>query len=162
MIGQIEGGTAQGLGFALMEEIQLEDGQIRERSFTDYLIPTILDMPPVDSCSIEEPEPDAPFGAKGVGEPPTIVAPAAIVAALRAALGRRPQPDPGDARTTSSGLREPPGIPPWPPFPDEAGARAGSPAAAGLPHRRGAAARALARSLPERAGDALTPARNRR
>jgi xanthine dehydrogenase D subunit len=86
--GQIEGGTAQGLGLALMEEIQVNEGRIRNASFTDYLIPTILDMPPVVSELVEEPEPNVPFGVKGVGEPSTIVAPAAIAAALREATGR--------------------------------------------------------------------------
>jgi len=86
--GQIEGGTAQGLGLALMEEIQTRDGLITNASFTDYLIPTALDMPPVDSVLIEVPEPGAPYGVKGVGEPPTVVSTAAIVAALRAATGR--------------------------------------------------------------------------
>jgi len=86
--GQIEGGTAQGLGLALMEEIQTRDGLITNASFTDYLIPTTLDMPPVESVLIEDPEPDAPYGVKGVGEPPTVVSTAAIVAALRAATGR--------------------------------------------------------------------------
>jgi xanthine dehydrogenase D subunit len=86
--GQIEGGTAQGLGLALMEEIQVAEGVVRNASFTDYLIPTILDMPSVVSEVIEEPEPGAPFGAKGAGEPSTIVAPAAIAAALRRATGR--------------------------------------------------------------------------
>jgi CO/xanthine dehydrogenase Mo-binding subunit len=86
--GQIEGGTAQGLGLALMEEIQTQDGLITNASFTDYLIPTALDMPPVVAELIEEPEPDAPFGVKGVGEPPTVVSTAAIVSALRDATGR--------------------------------------------------------------------------
>ncbi len=86
--GQIEGGTAQGLGLALMEEIQTRDGAITNASFTDYLIPTFLDMPPVVSELIEDPEPDAPYGVKGVGEPPTVVSTAAIVAALRDATGR--------------------------------------------------------------------------
>jgi CO/xanthine dehydrogenase Mo-binding subunit len=86
--GQIEGGTAQGLGLALMEEIQTRDGVIANASFTDYLIPTFLDMPPVVSELIEEPEPDAPYGVKGVGEPPTVVSTAAIVAALRNATSR--------------------------------------------------------------------------
>jgi CO/xanthine dehydrogenase Mo-binding subunit len=86
--GQIEGGTAQGLGLALMEEIQTRDGLITNASFTDYLIPTTLDMPPVVSELIEDPEPDAPYGVKGVGEPPTVVSTAAVVAALRAATGR--------------------------------------------------------------------------
>ncbi len=86
--GQIEGGTAQGLGLALMEEIQTHDGLITNASFTDYLIPTFLDMPPVVSELIEDPEPDAPYGLKGVGEPPTVVSTAAIAAALRDATGR--------------------------------------------------------------------------
>ncbi|MFL5757799.1 MAG: molybdopterin cofactor-binding domain-containing protein, partial [Chloroflexota bacterium] len=86
--GQIEGGTAQGLGLALMEEIQTRDGRITNASFTDYLIPTTLDMPPVESVLIEDPEPDAPYGVKGVGEPPTVVSTAAVAAALRAATGR--------------------------------------------------------------------------
>jgi xanthine dehydrogenase D subunit len=86
--GQIEGGAAMGLGLALMEEVQLADGRIRNASFTDYLIPTILDMPPVVSAIVEEPEPDVPYGAKGVGEMATLVATPAIVAALRAATGR--------------------------------------------------------------------------
>jgi CO/xanthine dehydrogenase Mo-binding subunit len=86
--GQIEGGIAQGLGLALMEEIQTRDGLITNASFTDYLIPTTLDMPPVETLLIEDPEPDAPYGVKGVGEPPTVVSTAAIVAALRDATGR--------------------------------------------------------------------------
>ena len=88
LTGQIEGGTAQGLGLGLMEEVQLADGVIRNPSFTDYLIPTILDMPPVVSVAVEEPEPGSPYGLKGVGESPTIVATAAVVAALRDATGR--------------------------------------------------------------------------
>jgi CO/xanthine dehydrogenase Mo-binding subunit len=86
--GQIEGGAAQGLGLALMEEIQVRDGKIVNASFTDYLLPTTLDMPPVEIELVEVPEPDAPYGVKGVGEPPTVVSTAAIVAALRDATGR--------------------------------------------------------------------------
>lgn len=86
--GQIEGGTAQGLGLALMEEIVTRDGQILNASFTDYLLPTALDMPPVEIELVEVPEPDAPYGVKGVGEPPTVVSTAAIVSAMRAATGR--------------------------------------------------------------------------
>ncbi len=86
--GQIEGGTAQGLGLALMEEIQTRDGLITNASFTDYLIPTALDMPPVVSELVEDPEPDAPYGLKGVGEFSTVVSTAAVAAALRDATGR--------------------------------------------------------------------------
>jgi len=88
VIGQLEGGIAQGLGLAVMEEVQLKDGAVRNASFTDYLLPTMLDMPPVVCDLIEFPHPDAPYGAKGVGEPPTISSTPAIVAAIRAATGR--------------------------------------------------------------------------
>jgi xanthine dehydrogenase D subunit len=85
--GQIEGGTAQGLGLALMEEIQVSESRLRNPSFTDYLIPTILDMPPVRMQVLELGDPLAPYGAKGVGEPPTISSTPAIVSAVRAATG---------------------------------------------------------------------------
>jgi xanthine dehydrogenase D subunit len=86
--GQIEGGIAQGLGLALLEEIQVSEGKIQNASFTDYLIPTILDMPPVRAEILELADPDAPYGLKGVGEPPTIASTPAIVSALRAATGQ--------------------------------------------------------------------------
>ena len=86
--GQIEGGIAQGLGLASMEGIRLKDGKIQNASFTDYLIPTILDMPPVRMEILELADPEAPYGLKGVGEPPTIASTPAIVAALRDATGK--------------------------------------------------------------------------
>jgi xanthine dehydrogenase D subunit len=85
--GQIHGGTAQGLGLAIMEEIQVKEGQIANPSFTDYLIPTILDMPPMRIDVLEYPDPNAPYGLRGVGEPPTISSGPAIAAAIRAATG---------------------------------------------------------------------------
>jgi xanthine dehydrogenase D subunit len=85
--GQIHGGTAQGLGLAIMEEVQVVDGQIRNASFTDYLLPTILDMPPMRVELLEYPDPNAPYGLRGVGEPPTISSGPAVVAAVRAATG---------------------------------------------------------------------------
>lgn len=89
VVGQIEGGIAQGLGLAVMEEIIQIDGVVRNASFTDYLLPTFMDMPPVRIALVEEPEPQAPMGAKGVGEPPTVSSTPAIVAAIRDALGDR-------------------------------------------------------------------------
>ena len=86
VLGQIEGGISQGLGLAVMEEIVQIDGTIRNASFTDYLLPTMLDMPPVVATLVEEPDPQAPLGAKGVGEPPCISVTPAIVAAIRDAL----------------------------------------------------------------------------
>ncbi|HEY6309675.1 MAG TPA: molybdopterin cofactor-binding domain-containing protein [Streptosporangiaceae bacterium] len=84
---QIHGGIAQGLGLAVMEEIQVTDGVVRNPSFTDYLIPTILDMPPVRLDVLELADPHAPYGLRGVGEPPTISSTPAVVAAIRAATG---------------------------------------------------------------------------
>jgi CO/xanthine dehydrogenase Mo-binding subunit len=88
VLGQIEGGIAQGLGLAVMEEIIMTDGRVRNPSFTDYLLPTFLDMPNVIAALIEEPDPIAPLGAKGVGEPPTVSSTPAIVAAIRDAIGK--------------------------------------------------------------------------
>jgi xanthine dehydrogenase D subunit len=87
-LGQLEGGIAQGLGLAVMEEIVLENGKVKNPSFTDYLLPTALDAPTVVAVMIEEPEPQAPLGAKGIGEPPCISVTPAIVAAIRAATGK--------------------------------------------------------------------------
>jgi CO/xanthine dehydrogenase Mo-binding subunit len=87
VIGQIQGGTAQGLGLAVMEEILVKDGLIRNPSFTDYLLPTILDMPPMRIEVLEYPDPHAPYGLRGVGEPPTISSGPAVAAAIRQATG---------------------------------------------------------------------------
>ncbi|MEY4820225.1 MAG: hypothetical protein RL200_937 [Actinomycetota bacterium] len=87
-IGQLEGGIAQGLGLAVMEEIVMKDGKVRNPSFTDYLLPTALDAPDVVAVMIEEYEPQAPLGAKGIGEPPCISVTPAIVVAIRNAIGK--------------------------------------------------------------------------
>ncbi len=86
--GQIEGGIAQGVGLAVMEEIIQVNGHVKNASFTDYLLPTFLDMPDVVIGLVEEPEPQAPLGAKGVGEPPTVSSTPAVVAAIRDAIGK--------------------------------------------------------------------------
>jgi CO/xanthine dehydrogenase Mo-binding subunit/aerobic-type carbon monoxide dehydrogenase small subunit (CoxS/CutS family) len=83
--GQIEGGAAQGLGMALMEEFFPGKGE----NLHDYLIPTIGDMPPVESILIEDPSPAGPFGAKGVGEQALIPTAPAILNALYDAVGVR-------------------------------------------------------------------------
>jgi CO/xanthine dehydrogenase Mo-binding subunit len=118
--GQIEGGTAQGLGFALMEELRAENGVVRNPSFTDYLIPTFADMPPMQTYAVEEPDPGVPYGLKGIGEAPSIVSTAAIVAALRDATGRelnRAPVTPDDL----AGLRPPRATSGPPPVPDVPG-----------------------------------------
>ena len=110
--GQIEGGSAQGLGLALLEEIQIVDGKVLNASFTDYLLPTILDMPPMRIEVLEHADPEAPYGLKGVGEPPNISTPPAIAAALRDATGRALRAHPGAPRAPRrarprGGLRRP-------------------------------------------------------
>jgi CO/xanthine dehydrogenase Mo-binding subunit len=88
VLGQIHGGILQGVGLATMEQLVIRDGHVLNASFTDYLLPTILDAPHVEAVLLEEPDPWGPYGAKGVGEPPTISSPAAVAAAIRAATGR--------------------------------------------------------------------------
>ncbi len=87
VVGQIEGGISQGMGLAVMEEVLFDGGKVANGSFTDYLIPTFADMPPVEVSLIEEPEAGAPFGAKGVGETPSLASTPAVAAAIRAATG---------------------------------------------------------------------------
>ncbi|MGY1633634.1 xanthine dehydrogenase subunit D [Geodermatophilus sp. SYSU D01186] len=88
VVGQIHGGSAQGMGLALMEEVVVADGHVRNPSFTDYLLPTVLDVPPMRVEVLENPDPHAPYGVRGVGEPPTISSGPAVAAAVRAACGR--------------------------------------------------------------------------
>ncbi|WP_033292674.1 xanthine dehydrogenase family protein molybdopterin-binding subunit [Amycolatopsis jejuensis] len=85
--GQLHGGSAQGLGLALMEEVVIQDGKVLNPSFTDYLIPTVLDMPPMRLEILQTPHPGRPYGSNGMAEVPNITAPPAIVAAVRAATG---------------------------------------------------------------------------
>ena len=85
--GQIEGGTVQGLGLAVMEELQITGGRVRNPSFTDYLIPTMLDVPPMPMKIFEFPHPDSPYGLNGVGEPPNLSSTPAVLNALRDATG---------------------------------------------------------------------------
>lgn len=87
VLGQIEGGTMQGVGLAVMEEILVDNGIIKNANFTDYLLPTFLDAPDIAAELVEQPSSWGPYGAKGVGEPPTISSTAAIVAAIRNATG---------------------------------------------------------------------------
>jgi CO/xanthine dehydrogenase Mo-binding subunit len=81
--GQIEGGTAQGLGYALLEEVVMREGRMTNAQLTNYLIPTTLDTPPIDVVMLENPYRGGPFGAKGVGELPIDGVAPAVVNALR-------------------------------------------------------------------------------
>ena len=86
--GQLEGGSAQGVGLAIFEELCTADGIPLNTGFDDYVIPTTVDMPVVEWRCVEQAEPDAPYGAKGIGEGPAISSTPAVVAAIRAATGR--------------------------------------------------------------------------
>ncbi|GGQ76662.1 xanthine dehydrogenase family protein molybdopterin-binding subunit [Streptomyces pilosus] len=89
VIGQIQGGTTQGLGMAVMEEILVDSGtaKVRNPSFTDYLIPTILDTPTIPVDLLELADDHAPYGLRGVGEAPTLSSTPAVLAAIRDATG---------------------------------------------------------------------------
>jgi CO/xanthine dehydrogenase Mo-binding subunit len=88
--GQLLGGTAQGLGWALFEELAHDElGQLRTGSFVDYAIPAAGSVPPIELEIVEVPAPDGPFGAKGIGEAPVIATAAAVANAIAAAVGVR-------------------------------------------------------------------------
>ncbi|RJX36529.1 MAG: hypothetical protein C4525_00230 [Desulfarculus sp.] len=86
--GQVEGGVHMGLGFAMYEQIMLdEQGRMKNPYLLDYRIPTVMDMPPVIPILVESQDPVGPFGAKGVGEMATIGMPEALIAAVAEATG---------------------------------------------------------------------------
>jgi len=87
--GQIEGGVVQGIGFTIFENLALDNGRLLNPNFTEYLLPTVLDVPPIKTLIDEEPDPTGPFGAKGIGEPPIIPPSAAIANAVFDATGAR-------------------------------------------------------------------------
>ncbi|HEY2793256.1 MAG TPA: molybdopterin cofactor-binding domain-containing protein [Micromonosporaceae bacterium] len=87
--GQLQGGTLQGMGLAVMEELVVSDGRVLNPSFSDYLIPTMADAPPIIVEIMEFADPHAPYGVRGIGELPAISSTAAVAAAVNAATGRR-------------------------------------------------------------------------
>ncbi|MEU1515937.1 molybdopterin cofactor-binding domain-containing protein [Streptomyces sp. NPDC005811] len=89
VLGQIQGGTTQGLGVAVMEEIIVDPrtAKVKNPSFTDYLIPTILDTPTIPVDVLELADDHAPYGLRGIGEAPTLSSTPAVLAAVRAATG---------------------------------------------------------------------------
>jgi CO/xanthine dehydrogenase Mo-binding subunit len=87
--GQIQGGSAQGLGYALMEEVVVEDGVIQTPSLSEYLIPTSCDIPTTESIILESGTGVGPFGAKGIGEPSLTPAAPAVANAVADAIGVR-------------------------------------------------------------------------
>ncbi|HEY4620119.1 MAG TPA: molybdopterin cofactor-binding domain-containing protein, partial [Gaiellaceae bacterium] len=89
--GQVEGGTAMGIGLALSEELVIFDGQIAAPNLHDYGLPTAVDVPRIAVELVETIDPLGPFGAKGVGESGIIPPPAAIANAIADATGIRPR-----------------------------------------------------------------------
>jgi len=87
--GQIEGGTIQGLGYALMEEMIHKDGVVVNPNLGDYYVPTSLDVPELKSIIVEYPGALGPYGAKAIGEPPIVLPAPAIVNAIDNAIGVR-------------------------------------------------------------------------
>ncbi|WP_217142067.1 xanthine dehydrogenase family protein molybdopterin-binding subunit [Streptomyces sp. AC627_RSS907] len=89
VVGQIQGGTTQGLGIAVMEEIVVDPktAKVQNPSFTDYLLPTILDTPTIPVDVLELADEHAPYGLRGIGEAPTLSSTPAVLAAIRNATG---------------------------------------------------------------------------
>ena len=103
--GQIQGGVAQGLGFALMEELVWDGGRLANPSFMDYKIPGTIDLPDaIHPIIIENPEPSHPFGVKGIGEPPMIGVAAALANAVDSATEVRVRRLPITAERVLRGL----------------------------------------------------------
>lgn len=109
--GQIEGGVAMGLGYALMEEVVLKNGVPQNLSLQNYLIPTILDVPRIKSIVLEMPNAHGPYGAKGIGEMPNIPATPAILNAIANACGGRVRSLPADPEKVYWAIKEAGGAP---------------------------------------------------
>lgn len=103
--GQILGGVSMGVGYALMEEVELHEGKIGNTNYESYLIPTALDMPQVTPIVLECPGPYGPLGAKGLGEPATCNVAPAIVNAIHDACGRRVRDLPANLERVSIGKK---------------------------------------------------------
>ncbi len=87
VMGQIQGGVAQGLGYALWEWLALEGGRYRQRTFESYGLPLSVDVPRVEVVTLEHPDHESPYGAKGVAEPPVVPVAAAVANAVSDAIG---------------------------------------------------------------------------
>jgi CO/xanthine dehydrogenase Mo-binding subunit len=105
--GQMRGGVAQGIGWALLEELAHdEDGRLVTGSFLEYAVPTAESVPEIETLIVEVPAPDGPFGAKGIGEAPVVAAAAAVANAVAAAAGVRMRELPMTAHRVWAALGE--------------------------------------------------------
>jgi CO/xanthine dehydrogenase Mo-binding subunit len=105
-VGQIEGGIAQGLGYALLEEIKYDEGRVVNDNLLDYRMPTFKDVPPIDSILVECHESQGPYGAKGVGESTIIPTAPAIFNAIYDACGVRLTSLPANAEKVLTALQQ--------------------------------------------------------
>ncbi|KMT22143.1 xanthine dehydrogenase family protein molybdopterin-binding subunit [Clostridium cylindrosporum] len=104
--GQIDGGFAMGLGYALYEDLGVNKGRIANNKYSKYIIPTSMDMPEIEKFIIEDPETSAPFGAKGIGEPVIVPVAPAILNAIYDATGIRLKSLPATPDKVLKALRE--------------------------------------------------------
>ncbi len=104
--GQIEGGAAQGIGWALMEDVKFEKGEILNPNFHDYKMLTTKDIPKITSLMVETIDPNGPFGAKGIGECAMVPTAPAIVNAIYDAVGVRIKDLPATTEKIYMGLKE--------------------------------------------------------
>ena len=106
-IGQIEGGAVMGLGWALTEELHYDERGNVKPDLKDYLMPTAVDAPEIETIMLESPSGVGPYGLKGVGEPPISTPPAAIACAIRAAVGVAPHETPMTPERVWRALNDP-------------------------------------------------------
>jgi xanthine dehydrogenase molybdenum-binding subunit len=104
--GQINGGVMQGIGYALMEELIVEDGRVTNLSFGDYKVPTINDIPVLNTVLLASEDGFAPYNVKGIGEHPTIPVAPAIANAVQDACGIRIRDLPITAEKIYKALQE--------------------------------------------------------
>jgi CO/xanthine dehydrogenase Mo-binding subunit len=104
--GQINGGFMQGLGYALMEELRVEDGRVTSLSFGDYKVPTVRDIPPLKTVLVETATGAGPYAVKGIGETPIGPVAPAIANAVADAIGVRIRELPITAEKVYRALRE--------------------------------------------------------
>ena len=89
VVGQIQGAAAQGIGYAMSEEVEINDGIMSSTLFANYLIPTSLDLPDLEAIALELHPGKGPFGARGIGEPPIGPCAPALASAIQDAIGIR-------------------------------------------------------------------------
>ncbi|WP_242833549.1 xanthine dehydrogenase family protein molybdopterin-binding subunit [Desulfosporosinus youngiae] len=104
--GQIAGGVTQGIGHALLEDLELHEGRIKNPALSSYLIPTALDVPDIEAFFVEDPECTGPFGAKGLGERAMLPTVAAIINVIDDAVGVRITSLPATPEKILEGLAE--------------------------------------------------------